>query len=267
MKKQFKLGVIGGGYDAFSLLRGVVLSDFIREKKIIVSDENEDALDEIENSLGVKTTLSNKFVAQNSEYLVLAVNPKEFTKVAETLEGVRPEKVISLMNGITKSQIKNALGVGLIKVARVVMNLPCFIGSGAIGIDMTDFNKSLDDTEFISKALSNVGRTVSLGEDNLNAVSALSGNGVYSLMFLDGLIDAGVNLGLSRNHAKILAVESVMGIAELVRREDKSIDDLVLQTCKENSSAIKSVKALQDGEFKKLISRAVSVCFSKDGEQ
>ena len=103
--------------------------------------------------------------------------------------------------------------------------------------------------------------------EKLNAVTALSGNGVYSLMFLDGLIDAGVNLGLSRNHAKILAVESVMGIAELVRREDKSIDDLVLQTCKENSSAIKSVKALQDGEFKKLISSAVSVCFSKDGEQ
>ena len=47
MKKQFKLGVIGCGQNAISVLRGVVLSDFIREKKIIVSDKNEEILDGI----------------------------------------------------------------------------------------------------------------------------------------------------------------------------------------------------------------------------
>lgn len=261
MKKQFKLGVIGCSASAVSVLRGVVLSDFIREKRIIVSDKSEDKLDGL-NYLGVKTTLDNKFVAQNSEYLLLAVSPKQFNEVAESIEGVRPEKVISVMDGLTKSEIKNALGVGLIKVARAVLNAPCSIGSGAIGIDMTDFNKSTDDTDFLSNVFNRLGTVVSLEESKLDAVAALSGNSIYGLMLIDGLIDAGVKQGLTKNEAKILAVQSVLGTAELVQQGEKSVDELVLEESK-GGSAIEAVKIFEDGGFRKLVSQAVEACAAK----
>ncbi|MDE7329599.1 MAG: NAD(P)-binding domain-containing protein [Clostridia bacterium] len=265
MKKQFKLGVIGCSASAVSVLRGVVLSDFIREKKIIVSDDNEESLDGL-NYLGVKTTLDNKFVAQNSEYLLLAVTPDKFNAVAESIEGVRPEKVISVMEGLTKSQIKNSLGVGLIKVARAVLNTPCSIGSGAIGIDMLDFNKSTDDTDFISNIFNRLGIIVSLEESKLEAVSALSGNGIYTLMLIGGLVEAGVKHGLTKNEAKILAVQSVSGMAELVQQGEKSIDELVMQECK-NSSSIEAVKAFEDGGFRKLVAQAVEASVLKIKER
>ncbi len=149
MKKQFKLGVIGCSFFSNAILRGVVLSDLIREKKIIVSDESEEELDKLEY-LGVRTSTSNKFVAENSEFVLFAVKPKKFEAISKELEGIRPEKVISVMDGITKNSVKNSLGVGVIKVARAVLNLPCEIGSGAIGIDMVDFKKSTDECEFIT---------------------------------------------------------------------------------------------------------------------
>ena len=161
MKKQFKLGVIGCGLNSTAILRGVVLSDFIREKKIIVSDKDESKLDNIEY-LGVKTTLDNRYVAQNSEYLILAVNEKNFKETIKELEGIRPEKVISVICGISKNEIKNSLGIGVIKVARAVMNLPCSIGSGTIGLDMVDYNKLTDDTEFITNIFDKLGTVVSL---------------------------------------------------------------------------------------------------------
>ncbi len=259
MKKQFKLGVIGCGQNAISVLRGVVLSDFIREKKIIVSDKNEEILDGI-GYLGVRTTFDNKFVAENSEYLLFALNQKDFFGIAKDLEGVRPEKVISVMSGITKSEIKNSLGIGFIKVARCVMDLPCSIGSGVVAIDMHDFNKSTDVTDFISNIFGYLGSVISVEENKLNAVSGICGNSVYGLMLIDGLISAGIKYGLTKNEAKMVAVQSLLGTAELVQREENTVDELVIQACNQEKFAINAVKSLQDNSFSKIISNAVDAC-------
>lgn len=259
MKKQFRLGVIGCDTNAVSVLRGVVLSDFIREKKIIVSDGSEDELDKL-HYLGVKTTRDNAFVAQNSEYLILACGEKDFDGVAKSIEGIRPEKVISLIPSLTKSTIKNALGVGLIKVARCVPNLVCSIGSGVIGIDMTDFNKSTDDSDFISNIFGFTGTVVSLTESKLDAVSVIGGNVVYPLMLIDAMVSAGVALGLTKNEAEIIVVQSMLGTAELVQRGEKSVDELLMQSCKNGNPAIEIVKTLQDGGFNTLVGEAANAC-------
>lgn len=265
MKKQFKLGVIGCCDESVAVLRGVVLSDFIREKKIIVSDDSEVALDSLEY-LGVKTTLNHKFVAENSEYVLLAVDSKQLSGVIGSFEGFRPEKIISLNKYATKSQIKNLIGVGLIKVARAVLNSPCAIGSGVIGLDMTDYNKSTDDTDFISNIFNRLGTTVSVEESKLGAVSAICGNGVYPLMLLDGLVDAGVEQGLTKNEAMIVAVQSILGTAELVQRGEKSIDEMVVRECKDDS-AIEAVRMFEDGGFRKLVKGAVGVSVERIKER
>lgn len=260
MKKQFKLGVIGCGFMADAILRGVVLSDFLRTKKIIVSDISEEKLEKAEE-LGLNVTCDNKFVAENSEFLLFAVKPQDFSAVVNSLQGFRPEKVISVMAGIKKSTIKNSLGVGLIKVARCIPNLPCSIGSGAIGVDMTDFNKVTDDTEFIYNIFDKLGTVVSVDESKIDAVTALSGSGpAYVFMFLESLIEAGVKQGLPRGEAKILAVQTVLGSAEMVQREENSVDELLMQVCSKGGASIEAVKVFENGGFRHIINNAVDAC-------
>ncbi len=267
MKKQFKLGIIGCSFFSNSILRGVVLSDLIREKKIIVSDESDEELDKLDY-LGVHTTTDNKIVAENSEFLILAVKPKKFELISKELEGVRPEKVISVMDGLSKSTIKNALGVGIIKVARAVLNFPCEIGSGVIGIDMIDFNKSTDDCDFISSVFGTLGTILSVEESKLNAVYGLSGCGpAYALSFIDALINAGVSQGLNKNEAKILAVQTILGTAETVQREEKSVEELTMLTCNKGGAAIDAVKVLEENGFASAVSSAVSACVNRAKEQ
>ncbi|MDE7082668.1 MAG: NAD(P)-binding domain-containing protein [Clostridia bacterium] len=267
MKKQFKLGVIGCSFFSNAILRGVVLSDLIREKKIIVSDENEEELDKLDY-LGVRTTTNNRFVAENSEYLLFAVKPKKFDAISKELEGIRPEKVISVIEGLAKSSVKNALGVGVIKVARVVLNLPCEIGSGAIGIDMVDFNKSTDDCDFLSSVFGTLGTIVSVEESKLNAVYGLSGSGsVYSFMFIDALIDAGMKQGLTKNEAKILAVQTVLGSAEMVQREENTVEELTVLACNKGGAAVDAVKVLEEKGFVDAVSSAVEACVNRAKEQ
>ena len=267
MKKQFKLGVIGCSFFSNAILRGVVLSDLIREKKIIVSDENEDKLDNLDY-LGVRTTTDNKFVAENSEFVLLAVKPNKFEAISKDLEGIRPEKVISIMEYFTKNAIKNALGVGLIKVARAVLNTPSNIGSGIIGIDMIDFNKSADDCDFISEVFGSLGTVVSLEESKLNAVYGLSGCGpAYTFMFIDALVNAGVQQGLTKSEAKILAVQTLLGSAEMVQREENTLEELTMLACNKGGAAVEAVKILEEKDFSGAVSTAVEACVKRAKEQ
>ena len=136
---------------AHAILKGVVLSDFLRAKKVVVSDTSEEALDKAAD-LGIQCTTNNKYLVENSEYVLIAVKPQSFAAVAESLEGAVPEKVISIMAGVKRDKIKAAIGRSAL-VARCMPNLPCSIGSGVIGVDMTDFNSSQQDIEFISGVL------------------------------------------------------------------------------------------------------------------
>lgn len=263
MKKRFKLGVIGCGETAVTVLRGVVLSEFLREKKIIVSDVDEENFKAIDE-LGVNAICNDKLVAENSEFLMLAVPPRRFDAVIKNLKGFCPEKIISLVPELRKNRIKKSFGKGTVKVARCVLNLPCSIGSGVIGVDMSDFNKSTDDTEFISKALKTLGDVFSIDESKMDAVAAIGGlSPAYAFIFLNALIDSGVKLGLSKGEAKALAVQSVFGSAEMAKREEQSVDELLLRVCGNGSAAIEAVKVLEENDFRKIVESAADACAAR----
>lgn len=266
MKKKFKLGVIGCGFMASSIIKGIVLSDFINPKKIVVSDINEINLDKI-SEIGVFTCNSNKFVAENSEFLLVAVKPQNFLAVVSSLGGVKPEKLISVMSGVSKDTIKDAFGYYMLKVARCMPNLPCSVGSGAIGVDMSDFDDNSDDTDFIFNIFNNTGVVLSLDESKMDAVTGISGSGpAYVLMFIDSLIDAGVNQGLSRDEAKTLAVQTVLGSAELAQRDDESVSDLIMKVCSKGGTTIEAVKVLEENNFRGTVAKAVNACVKRAKE-
>lgn len=266
MKKQFKLGVIGCGFMAQSILRGVVLSDFLNPKKIIVSDASNEKLDQVE-CLGVRTTTDNGYVAENSEYLLLAVKPQNFENVIKDISDCNPNKIISVMAGVRKNKIKNAFGINAVKVARCMPNLPCSIGSGCIGVDMNDYNKSPDDIEFISNIFNCLGTVLSVDESKLDAVTGISGSGpAYVFLFIDSLIDAGVKQGLTKNEAKILAVQTVLGVAEMAERDEQSLSELIVQICSKGGTTIEAIKVFEQNNFSGIISNAVDACVNRSKE-
>lgn len=267
MKKQFKLGVIGCGIMAKAILRGAIESEFLKARKVAVSDKNGDKLEEIESELGVFVTQDNKYIAENSEFLLFAVKPQSFPEAVKELGGYCPEKVISVMAGIKKAYIKNSLGVGLIKVARCMPNLPCSVGSGMMGVDMSDFNSNTDDVEFIYNLFDCMGRVLSISENKMDAVTGISGSGpAYVFMFIDSLIDAGVNEGLTRDEARTLAVQTVLGSAEMVNVTDKPVSELIMNVCSKGGTTIEAVKVLEEKNFRGTVAEAVSACVKRSEE-
>ncbi len=267
MKKRYKLGVIGCGFMANAILNSLIQSDFINPRKVIVSDRDVSKLEEVADELGVDVTDDNRRVAEESEFVLFAVKPQNFGEVAAEISDLRVDKVISIMAGLKKNTIKNALGVGLIKVARCMPNLACSVGCGAMGIDMSDFNSNPDDTQFISLMFGNMGTVVSLSEDKLDAVTGISGSGpAYVFMFIDSLIDAGIKQGLTADEARTLAVLTVLGGAEIAWQSDKPLTELLMGVCSKGGTTIEAVKTLEENNFRAVVDKAVDACVRRSKE-
>ena len=267
MKKQYKLGVIGGGFMAHAILKGVIYSDFLKPKKIIVADLSQDALENIKY-LGVNTTANNRDVAANCEFLLFAVKPQNFPSVAESLHGVPVEKIITIMAGVKKQKIKEQLFGSGIRIARAMPNLPCSIGSGVTALDLSDFEDSVDDCAFIDSVFNCLGNVLGVPEEKLNAVTGISGSGpAYVYMFIDGLVKAGVRQGLTEDEAKTLAVSTVFGGADMVAHaEDKTLDELIGAVCSKGGTTIQAVESFRRDDFCGMIDRAVSACVRRAEE-
>ena len=267
MKKQFKLGVIGCNLIAQTIIKGAVLSDFLSERKIIVSGASKEDADAIEE-LGVIAINDDKYVFENSEFQLIAVSGEKLENIVNKIGMVKQAKIISVSDKLKKNEIKNILGVSAVKVARGVANLPCTIGSGSVGLDMSDYNSSFDDTEFISNLFNCIGTVLSIDESKFDAITGLSVNGTaYVFMFIDSLIDAGVKQGLKRSEAKMLATQTVLGAAEMVEREENSLPELIMQACNNGGTALEGVKALEKNQFREIIGEAVDTSIKRLKEQ
>lgn len=267
MKKQFKLGVIGGGFMAQAILKGAVYSEFIKPKKIIVSDPSRQALDSLKY-LGVNTSVNNRDVAENSEFVLFAVKPQNFAAAAESIHGLLLDNVISIMAGVTRRKIKESLLGKNCRVARAMPNLPCSIGSGMTAIDLTDYADDVDASAFINSVFGNLGNVLLVPEEKLNAVTGISGSGpAYVYMFIEGLIKAGIKQGLTEDEAKTLAVNTVFGGADMVAHsEDKPISDLIAAVCSKGGTTIQAVDSFKADDMYGMIDRAVAACVRRAEE-
>jgi pyrroline-5-carboxylate reductase len=136
-----------------------------------------------------------------------------------------------------------------------------------MGIDMSDFNGDPNDTEFITKLFDCLGQVLSVREEKLDAVTGISGSGpAYVFMFIDSLIDAGVKQGLTKDEAKILAVQTLIGGAEMVGHEQKPLSELIMNVCSKGGTTIEAIKVFEENNFRGIISDAVAACVKRSKE-
>ena len=264
MKKKFKLGVIGAGFMSSAIINGVIAGKKLSPEQIIVSDVNQDALDKI-SVVGVNVTLDNSLLVNDSEFVLFAIKPQSLDVVLESVKNCSCDKFISIMAGVKKQKIKNIFPLS--KVARCMPNTPCSIGYGAVGVDVSDFNDALD-VDFVKDLLTSFSKVVFVDEDKLNAVTGVSGSSpAYFYLFLKGIIDSGVSLGLSYDDAKTLATSTMIGAGQMVfANQDKSLDDLINAVCSKGGTTIEAVNVYNDNDISGITKKAIDACVKRAKE-
>ncbi len=259
--KKFKLGVIGAGFMATAIINGAIDSGILNKNELILSDISQSSLEKFRN-IGIETTTDSFNLASNAEFVLFAVKPQSIKDVLATIKGSNCNKFISIMAGVKKQRIKDVFPNSC--VARCMPNTPCSISSGAIGLDVTDFDNETD-SKFIVKLLSALASVVLVDESKLNAVTGVSGSSpAYFYLFLKYVIDSGVKQGLSEQDAKTLAVNTMIGAGKMVlSNQDKSLDDLINAVCSKGGTTIEAINVFKDSKLDLITDKAIDACVKR----
>jgi len=211
-----KIGFIGCGKMGSALIQGVLEAKVCQPEDVAVYDRVAEPAEVIGTESGVRVVSGNKEVAQASDVIVLCVKPDDAARaLSEAGTSLDGKLLVSILAGTTIATLQEAAGKKC-RVVRVMPNTAVLVQKGAsayaTGEGVTD-----KDTALVEQIFSSVGRAFRVKESLLDAVTGLSGSGpAYVYLFIEALSDGGVQMGLPRELAAKLAVQTVAGAAEMV---------------------------------------------------
>jgi len=253
------IAFIGGGNMAASLIAGLV-ADGCEPQHILVSDPDGQKLANLAARYGIRPVADNREAAGRAEVLVLAVKPQQLQAVAIDLAPVVQQRrplVISVAAGIRQELLQRWLGPGMALV-RTMPNTPAMIQTGATvlhaGPAVTPPQRNL--AESILRA---VGLTQWVEDEGLmDTVTALSGSGpAYFFLVMEAMEQAGIELGLSPETARILTLQTALGAARMAIESSEGPAKLRERVTSPGGTTERALAVLEGGELRGLFKRAL----------
>ncbi len=255
------LGIIGLGNMGSAIVGGLIKSNIYMPSDIHVYDIDGDKLAKAKNR-GHFVHSSIEELGESSSTIILAVKPKDVEGVLNGLKKISNiELLISVAAGVSTTKIESVLKD--IPVIRVMPNTPCMVGAGAIVI--TKGSKALDKHTGKAKTIMGaIGFVIELPETQMDAVTGLSGSGpAYVALMIEALTDGGVRMGLSRDTALKLAVQTVFGTAKMIIENGIHPSALRDMVASPGGTTIEGIAALERGAFRSTIIEAVEAATLK----
>lgn len=261
MKNNYKLGVIGAGNMAKAIVNGIVDANILDKNDIIVSDPfGSIGID------GIETIKDNDIVLEGSEYILLAIKPQVFREISSSLkEKCKAKHIISIMAGITYDMLVSVFGEN-INITRVMPNTPCKLKQGMTAIREND-NIPKEEKRFVERIFLSIGDIVYLDESLFHTITCVSGSGpAYVYMFIEAMIDSGVENGLTYSQAKKAVLKTFEGAVAMVRYEDKSISELIDAVCSKGGTTIEAVNSFREDNLYEIVDKAMTKCKNRSEE-
>ncbi len=254
-----KIGFIGGGNMASSLISGLIASGH-SSQHIWVSDINPDSLKNLANNLAVNTTTENSEVINAVDVVVLAVKPQILKDVAEKAAPLIQQNkslVVSIAAGISQSSLSQWLGSD-IAIVRCMPNTPALVLTGATALHANP-KVSAAEHDLAESIMRSVGIALWVEEESeLDAVTAVSGSGpAYYFLLMEAMEKTAMELGLTKKTARLLVQQTALGAAKIALESTESPEELRKRVTSPGGTTQKAIETFEAGGFRELISKAL----------
>lgn len=262
------VGIIGAGNMGEVLIRGLIQSGKVKKSDIIASDANQERLATIAKTYGIRTTASNVELVEKASIVIIGVKPQNVDSLLNELATSSHENhlFVSIVAGVTAERLAEKMHhkSGII---RVMPNAPASVLAGISAI-YPGRNVSAADLRRAVSIFDCVGKTVIIQNESLmDVVTGLSGSGpAYVFLIIESLSDAGVQLGISRKEASILAAQTVYGAAKMLLETGKHPSELKDIVATPGGTTFAGLKMLEKGNFRSTIMDAVEAATARSRE-
>ena len=260
-----KIAFIGAGNMSEAIISGVLKQGVFDATDITVSDPLIERLSHMGNTYGVKVSENNIQAVEEADVVVLAIKPQIFSAAWDSFKSVISNRtlIISVMAGVSSRAITSGTDL---RVIRVMPNTPSLIGRGASGIAMGQ-TATEDDMNTAEKIMQSVGVSVRVEEEQLHAVTALSGSGpAYIFYLMEAMISEAVDLGLDEDTARLLCAETVGGAADLLANSEESPEELRNRVTSKGGTTEAAIKFFEENDMKLTVSDAMKSAFKRSFE-
>jgi pyrroline-5-carboxylate reductase len=212
-----RVAILGAGKMGGILLQAFLNSGLVAPAQITATVAHPERAAALAKQFGISVSTDNLAAVRSADVILLGVKPQQMTELVRSLApALTPAKLlISFAASVKTSMLEEAAGMA-VPVVRAMPNTPAKLGAGVTalcrGANATDAHLALAEQIFAT-----VGRTVTVDEKHMDAVTGLSGSGpAFLYIIIEALAEAGVNVGLPRDTATLLAAQTTFGAAKMV---------------------------------------------------
>ena len=238
----------------------------ITSDQICIADKSPEKLEQIKSQYQVKVKEIST-IAESCNVIFLAVKPQDLADVlTELKQTIQPETlVISIAAGKTIKFIEDQLQTNN-PVIRAMPNTPAQIGKGISAI-AASAKVSSDELKIATELFSTTGEVVVVTEDKIDAVTALSGSGpAYFFYFIEAMVKAGVELGLTDEIASKLAIETISGSAAMLKESNLDAATLRKNVTSPKGTTAAALEVFSNSDLENIILKAMSAAKNRAQE-
>ncbi len=259
-----RLAFVGGGFMGEAMISAVLRGDVAAPDSVSVGDVSEERRRHLQSRYGVGVSADNVEAARGADIVVLAVKPQELAAVARGLrDHLAPEQtVVSIMAGVRMGAIRDALGHGAL--VRVMPNTPASVGEGmSLWTAAADVNA--DQREQVRRVLAAMGREMYVPDEKyLDMATAVSGSGPgFVFLLLEAFIDGAVHVGLRREAATEMVLQTVLGSVRMAQETGKHPAELRNMVTSPGGTTAEGLRVLEEAGVRAAMVDAIIAAYER----
>jgi pyrroline-5-carboxylate reductase len=262
-----KLAFIGGGMMGEAAIAGTLRNDIADAGSLVACDISGARRKYLSSQYKIKATKDAAAAMDGSDIVVLAVKPQEFSSAAAQLRGrLLPEQtVMSIMAGVTIETIRELLGHD--SIIRAIPNTPATISEG-MSVWTATSAVSEEARASVRLLLGVLGKEIYVdSEKYVDMATAVSSSGpAYVFLVMEAMIDAAVHIGLRREMALPMVVQTVLGSARYVQESGRHLAELRNQVTSPGGTTTEGLLALEEAGLRAAFTRAIEAAYFKAQE-
>ena len=259
-----RLSFIGGGTMPEAIIGGILEAQIAVPKEIWVGEVVKSRREYLSSTYGINAIDNNIEAINESELIVLSIKPQDVSSVSQVIQNriSNHQTVVSIIAGATINTLMESTGHS--KIIRIMPNTPAQIGSGMSVWTASD-DVDASHIELTKTILSTIGEEIYVYEEKyLDMSTGLSASGpAYVFLIIEALIDAGVYVGLPRDMARKLALQTVYGSAKLVMETGRHPGELKDMVVSPGGTTAEGVQVLEKYSVPAALVEAVNSAYLK----
>lgn len=213
------VAILGGGNLGSAIAKGFINSGTFEDNTLTVTRRNAKMIEYLEE-LGIKVTSDNIEAVQQSELIILAVQPQQIENLLSSIKDtLDPDKhtIISVVTGITVNEMHQMVGEEH-KIIRAMPNTAVELNKAMTCISDVTSNGA---KEAATELFDLLGRTIVIDENLMEAATVLSGCGIaYFLRLIRAVSQGGIETGFHAEEAQYIAAQTALGAASMLLESD-----------------------------------------------